>query len=132
MKHAAAFPDSAGRRITILALSRVQSWRVTAQISTTAESIIVCLSPKFDQGELPERWSGFRRVSPLSLCLPPPRSDSGAGLGLAIRAAPCSGRRAARRQPYCSAALWRSAPALLRTVRATTSDDALSIAATEQ
>ena len=115
MKHAAAFPASAGRRITILALSRVQSWRVTEQISTTAESIVVFLFAQSDQGELPERWSGFRRVSPLGLCPPRPCSDPGAALGLAIRAAPCSCRPAGRRQISRSAALWRFAPALLTT-----------------
>jgi hypothetical protein len=51
----------------------------------------------------------------LTLCLHHPRNDLDAALALAIRAAPCSCRRAARRQTYCSAALWRSAPALLRT-----------------
>jgi hypothetical protein len=51
----------------------------------------------------------------LTLCLHHPRNDLDAALALAIQAVPCSCRRVARRQTYRSAALWRSAPALLRT-----------------
>ena len=59
--------------------------------------------------------SDVRHVSPLTLCLHHPRNDLDAALALAIQAVPCSCRRVARRQTYRSAALWRSAPALLRT-----------------
>ena len=44
MRHAAGLPDSTGRRITTLALSRVQSWRVAEQINTMADSIVVSVS----------------------------------------------------------------------------------------